>query len=471
MPDKPKETLPVKEKGQKVSDDQLDADDIDGLKQILEEKIRRHRYLQVIVFMIILGLDIADLLSDWLFYADVSIAEQGLVYGLPDQGAVIALLFFSIIGTITFIFEVCNLGKEIFTGKPWFNVDLVTMIIIWIEDIPQIGINVFIALCREDPISVFQLTKASVIILGIILRIIISLARYCSKESIAELKKKTKMSRVHVTYHVFIMLGLILNFAGASAIFFFTQTQRDLDGKIVFEIPDTIFEDKYNDDRYFKNVSIYFHHPTFDIVEPNNASDANWMRLITINSVRNLPDKVVMFNYEYRHTASELQIVLWENNNNSLWEAIECYSIDKTTAVITKHSNCGSFLSGDRISIIFKFSFIPPDRVFRKLVFGDIRFNAKYSNNNDLCESISSDNITDSIEEGLKEGIDITVHYYRTTVSEDSHIILKNGTRFYRQEDLVDITEVWETGWLNCETKGSLAPHVDSNIDPPCSTN
>ena len=448
------------------------SDSVDGLSQKIHDELRRHRYLQVLFFFIILGIDTVDLVADWLFYADVSIAEQGLVYGIPDQGAVTALLFFSITGSLTFIFETANLGKEIFTGIPWFNTDLVSAVIMWIEDIPQIAINVYIALCREDPISVFQLTKAAVVILSIVIRIIISSVRYCSHDSLVELKQRDPESRRHVTYRSFIMLGLLFNMAGAIAIFIFTQTSRDLNGNVIFEIPETIFEDRFHDARYFHNVSVYFHHPTFDYTD-KNTSDTNslWMRLITINSIRNLPEKEILFDYEFQDLSNELKMILWENDGGKNWQAQECYTLDKSTKIITPTVPCSKlFISGPPdTSNIFQFSFTPPDRVFRKLVFGDIAFNVKI-NENGTCRSFSDDEVMHYSQTG--PNIPVMVHYYRTNTSEANHIVNEGGVvRFYENDrDLIDIEDVWQTGWMNCETKGSVAPHYDPKINPPCNT-
>lgn len=121
---------------------------------------------KILFFLAILALDFADLISDWLLFVDVILTREGLVYGPPENAAIYALLAFSIVGTVTFIFEAVNLWWEVFRYNPWLDADLVSAVIIWIEDLPQIAINVYIAMCREDPISIFQLSKASVILIG-----------------------------------------------------------------------------------------------------------------------------------------------------------------------------------------------------------------------------------------------------------------------------------------------------------------
>lgn len=88
------------------------------------------------------------------------------MYGPLEESTTWALLAFSIIGSLTFVFEGVNLWWEVFRNNPWLDTDLVSMVTIWIEDLPQIAINVYIAICREDPISVFQLSKAAICLLG-----------------------------------------------------------------------------------------------------------------------------------------------------------------------------------------------------------------------------------------------------------------------------------------------------------------
>lgn len=55
-----------------------------------------------------------------------------------------------------------------------------------------------------------------------------------------------------MVFRVFIMSGLLINAACAITIFIFTQTQRDMNGKITFNVPTTLLEDQYNDQRYFQ---------------------------------------------------------------------------------------------------------------------------------------------------------------------------------------------------------------------------
>lgn len=115
-------------------------------------------------------MNVVDFVSDWLLFIDVSLLQDGLVYGPVEKSVLYALLAFSIVGTLTFTFEVLNFWYEVFRNNAWMDSELASAITIWVEDLPQIVINVYIAWCREDAISVFQLVKASITLLGKISR-------------------------------------------------------------------------------------------------------------------------------------------------------------------------------------------------------------------------------------------------------------------------------------------------------------
>ncbi|KAK6968559.1 hypothetical protein BgiMline_028438 [Biomphalaria glabrata] len=205
-------------------------------------------YAKVVAFLLLAGLNAAHTVNDWLFYTDVKDMGKGIVYGEPDQDAVKALLAFSIIGTLAFIFELTNLWRESFLKDgetSWLDSDLLSALVIWTVDIPQMLIS--FSLCREEPISVFQLGKACVILTGISVRILVSLVKYCNKNH----------SPHHVSYKVCIMLGMVIEFAFALGIIVLTKTRHDDSGTTSVRVPTTILDDQFSDQRYFANVSIF----------------------------------------------------------------------------------------------------------------------------------------------------------------------------------------------------------------------
>lgn len=426
-----------------------------------------------VVFLLVLGLDAADLVSDWLLYADVAAAEEGLVYGPPEDVLRYSLLTFSIIGSLTFIFEIVNLWWEVFRNNPWLDVDLLSAITVWIEDVPQIIINVAIVACREEAISYFQLVKASVIIVGAIIRVIISLIRYCSKKARHDLTcaKVNPDSRRHVVYRVFIMLGLFITLAGAITIFLFTQSERNPDGSLNFKIPHSVIEGEYDDQKYFHNVSIYFSHELFDwdSTAATAAENLNLIRLFKINDIRQEEgDRTIKIQYD--QTTGPSKIVIWETDTGGSWQAKECFQMDRTNKKVTIGSGCPSYLPTAN-QFVIKFHYIKPS--IPRLIFGDIKYNMKVKyTTSTKCEPPNFV-INDNIEDHSKNNKVAALHYYRITekVAETNHVLHTTGTdgTFYHSSDLQDINEVWKTGFAYCKSSGSLAPHQDESIQVPCS--
>ena len=103
---------------------------------------------------------------------------------------------------------------------------------------------------------------------AVLIRIIICLADCCTKDDGSKGRRKCTV--------VVIMLGLLINAALAVTVFVFTQTQRDLDGGITLQVPENIFEDKYNDQRYFqvsrKQESLVNRLPSFCLLVLSSSS-------------------------------------------------------------------------------------------------------------------------------------------------------------------------------------------------------
>jgi hypothetical protein len=70
------------------------------------------------------------------------------------------------------------INLKIFRNNPLIDPELLSALTIWIEDVPQITINIFIALCREDAISYYQIIKAGVIIFGGLIRVLMGFLRF-----------------------------------------------------------------------------------------------------------------------------------------------------------------------------------------------------------------------------------------------------------------------------------------------------
>ena len=435
------------------------------------QKLHNSLKFKVFVFLLVFCLDAVDLISDWLLYSDVAKTERGLVYGPPEEALVWSLLAFSIVGSLTFTFEVINLWWEIFRNNPWIDSDLMSAITTWIEDVPQIALNVFIVACREEAISYFQLVKASVIIVSAIIRIIVSLIRYCSKRALCELHnaRKNAKNRRHVTYRVFIMLGLMVTLAGSVTVFMFTQSERNPDGTLNFKVPHSVIVGEYDDEKYFHNVSIFLSHPLFDQHQTGDLKEdkINWIRMATIYDIRQTYEDG-FFHVRYDNSTKN-KIVLTLSDSQGADVSQDCFTFDHSSGLLTSQSNCNAFLpvGPNVIEFIFKFQFTEPK--VPSLIFGDIKYNVAVKENA-KCHGPSS-SIYDDISRRLSDTNNAALHYFRTKtgVADDKHLLYTGSTpQYYRSDNLIDISEVWRTGFATCKSTGSMAPHSDSNINVPC---
>ncbi|XP_070184514.1 uncharacterized protein, partial [Littorina saxatilis] len=400
-----------------------------------------HAGCRVFLFILLVILELFDFFSDWMFFAEMNTAKKGLVYGPPDEKAVKSLLAFAIIGSVFFIFDLLNMWMEKFSDKKaaWVPTTLVSAIILWIEDVPQIIISFFIALCREDPSSVFQLIKAGLVFLDLFIHFCV--AWYDHR------KERTK-SKLQKTCWVFIALGMLINTALAITVFIFTQAHRDSNNDIKVHQPKSLFKDIYNNQRYFQNVSVFA--PDFAASTPSKStgSETEWVRLTSINDILNLDNAGVMnFNLVHEKTNAHVKITGTENkagnNQKGDWQLSGCYQMELATRAMisVNESTCrgASFFSNNRTSVFIGFSFTAPDSiVLRERIFGEIYYNIKVFNNGQ-CTDLTTPP---------------AIHYYRVnaTISDNNakDLLMEGGRpRFYRSDtnDLQDVSEVWKTGF------------------------
>jgi len=412
-------------------------------------------WFKLVKFLVLFLLDAADLFSDWMFFRDVAIAKNGLAYGPPRNELKHALLAFSVIGTLISLFEMTNLWRDIFRRNPWCDIDLVKVIVIWIEDVPLLIINVLIAACREEAISYFQLAKACIPIIGIGIRIICSLCQSC------------KNSRV--VYGILNILGLFAAFGCTIAIFLFTQTERYPDGRLNFKIPHSVVEGEYDHEKYFANVSVYFSHKIFDPPgQQTGLGDSNILRLLKIDDVKSAPDDLyINVTINDKPTYANYMI---EGGGS----ATECFFFDKITNKINipvKGSCRTSFITKPTDVFYFTFHFIKPSPP--GLIFGDISYNMKYKSAGSSTCQYPNFTIENEISDHIDNTDEAALQYYRATVSEvpdNFHIQYTSPTdgNFYHPKDFIDIQDVWKMGFAYCKCTGSLSPNRDADLLVKC---
>ena len=115
----------------------------------------RHYTVLVVVFV----LEVVDLFCDWLFYTQVKDSNE--VYIIKHDYLQWIILAVASLGSLTFVFEMINLAKEMFsTMESRVLPDTVSMVSTWVEDVPQIAVALTIALNTQEVVHWIQYVKA-----------------------------------------------------------------------------------------------------------------------------------------------------------------------------------------------------------------------------------------------------------------------------------------------------------------------
>ncbi|KAH3874337.1 hypothetical protein DPMN_037579 [Dreissena polymorpha] len=391
--------------------------------------------------------NIINICSVWWLFRNVEAAREGLVFGPPEDSVRKALLAFSIIGTFFSLLEIISEGVLICSQNQYAeHLSAMTM---WFAEIPQLALNIVIVACREEAISYFQLAKASVMIVYVVMKFMWTVWNKCIRSRDAvDVDCKTCL-KIVISMKI---VGLVVVLGCAIAIFILTQTERNPDGSLAPKVPHSILEGEYDDEKYFADVSIYFSHSIFDY-ETNPSSDSkNLLRLLTIHEIKNTTtDRTV--NIKYDSTLTHFLVQLDGENK-------ECFTVNNISTTVTKETACSSHVQIPAGQFAFKFHYIEPS--FPTLLFGDITFNIKLGRN---CEA-EEISVVNDLTAHVAEPATVFLRYYRTKpdVTEDNHILQKSPTshEFYRHSDLINIEDIWR---LYCESTGSHAPHRDESLD------
>ncbi|CAG5122818.1 unnamed protein product [Candidula unifasciata] len=439
------------------------------------------RRCRIFFLAITLLVNALDFISDWLFYVSAEKVEKGLVYGPIEPTQVTALLVFSIVGTVGFVIEIAVFAFELRKGEDFHGdllLDITSAVIIWFEDIPQVVISFSIALCREEAVSIFQLTKAGLVLVGVLISITATLVRFCRTCD-------TKATVCGVRFCL--ILGIFLEGSFAAAIFALTQTEQGENGEMFFKVPTTVIDDHLSDERYITNVNLFAHHADmFDAWNMDtNKKDAmaNWINLFSLYNLKD--NKVLSFKLNYEHVGVQLlNLGIWVaagvySTSHTTWTLSGCYSLNHKTAKVTilPNSTCESeSFSGNNSEIFFmSFRYEEPDTgiFYRKRVFGEVIFNMKVLKNGNCSEG----NFEDPLKNSGILYYPLTFHYFRINNANDTgevrHLYKDTSpddVRFFRKDskDITDVSEVWKTGWSKCSSTGSMSPVRNKNIQVEC---
>lgn len=415
------------------------------------------------MFITIFTLDLAEISNDWLLLKDIVFLEQGLVYGPLSPTIVMILVVASGIGSLTMAFEMFNISREVCTGRPWADLDLVSALVVWLEEVPTMTVNFAISMCHNEPISTFQMSKVLIVALSVTIRIIIPLMRtYIINKDEVETDTRFRKS----VYKVVTNAGLCLALSSCIAVIIFTHVIATDERKFQFRSPQDIWSSEYAHDMYFTDVGIYFHHNEMN--EP--TENQYWLKLANINDFENMDRMYVKISYGKANNRISKLILNSYTETQALYE--ECYSYHRDTNLYT-YMNCTTNFISNSERLTFKLVYSRPQK---NLILGDILYNVRYQKNN-ICYNLSVNN---------------TRIYHNTTGQEvrllGQLVYLKPVTKITEIHRLVDTTfpvtmvteaynidhtmlegaEIWKTGMYGCDCSGKAGPSIDSNITLSC---
>ena len=405
-------------------------------------KLRRKRSVQVFVFLSLLAIDSADMINDWLFYNDMHLLQKGLVFGPIESSLLNTLLAFSIIGVLTFLLEVILVGREIFQPDEgsWIDIDYVSTVTVWIEEVPQITLSVIIASCREEAVSIYQISKASVVIIGCILRLIIAIIRFCFRRR----KENYENEKIFKSFYALFLVGLILSVIGSILVFIFSHALSD-GGQIKFQKPTEFLKMKHDTTRYYDQVGIYLDGRELPI-NAQTSMNYDWIKLVNLTDIERYiyPAKKIKFS-KTGSTKIQIQTILDRDSKPWKVENAECYNKNDKW-VVSNTSQCQNLFDTNEITgdVTIYFNFIQQSK---HLIMGDVKYNTLYTTSPTGC-SDSSGNY-----------IQLPLKYFKAKTRQDDTL-----SKFYKLEDLVPISEAWKTGFNKCKSTGSESPHWDNSI-------
>lgn len=438
-------------------------------------EVNRHKlWFQILTFSLVLLFDVSDVVTDWSLFKDVLHIEPGLVFGPAEPAIIYALLAFSALGTMTFTVEIFNVWLEIFFYSPILDPELLCMCTIWIEDIPQIILSILLAVCREYAVSYFQIIKVVLVILGSFVRLLMGFIRFVDRKNPSEHeeKHKPKTGLRHLFYRVMIIIGLLFLFFSSMTVCFLTMFERTKEGNVKFNQPKGLFHGKYDRLKFFNNVNLYLNLPTFEYSNITNVGKMNWIQLTSIWDVKYGNNNTFQLSYDNStQTKFVLSVQKLNKTNQTESESTICFYLNRSNQSLANGpADCQNFLVNDQtVAFIFRFSAVPEK--IPQMVFGDIHYNVKCKDHNG-CQNITLQPLSELGQHaGKGEYQHPTIHYYKTKYNVTDHLITDstNTPRFYHLNgDLINITDVWKTGFGLCESTGSLAPHRNESIPLDC---
>lgn len=414
--------------------------------------------------MIIYG--ILSVVFDWLWVDDMVKAEQSLVFGQPPVYMIVLLVIVAVAGTISFMAEIVNLVETTFFDNELLDGNLSQLLSLFVEEIPQITLNVLLAACHEIPISTFQMVKAGLVFIGSSVRLTKVTVLVCTVK-----KRKAKRGIFPCLVRTIIYAACLYVFCGGILTFIFTYTLHPEEDSLGIKIPSTILSKSYDGARYFYKSGIYFSHPSFQGCS-EDPDDTQWIQLQPLMDFREGEETVMEVLYVYNNETSLISITTLSSSscfrtNHPVGNTTSCHVLPQDLTACSPQGNFTEFFSG--VTILFVFQEVEPTRT---LVFGDITFKGIVEQNTS-CAVLTSDKWGHLHGENALSEYHGQLQYFKTRENINdtfSFRLTQEGQfeHFSQKKHLLNVTQAWLTGYHDCEMSGSLAPNPSDAIDVKC---
>ncbi|XP_033748585.1 uncharacterized protein LOC117333406 isoform X1 [Pecten maximus] len=332
----------------------------------LENNIMAHNgccHLTALLFTTFVN--IFDLITDWSFYIGEVSIKDGLVFG-PYEPYIVTLLVFCVIASVTCVLEVAldylNYNKKSKTVE--LVVDILAVTTLLIEDLPLIGINLHIALCREEATNVIQIAKASTAIFEASVKLCIMGIHFfrnkCKKTN--KIKKAKKLRKALKICIVFLLaINLILS------IIVFSITINFQKSHIEFDSPGL---DREVSNRYLQGVGVFMRLPNI----PNMAEN-QWMMLTDLKNITLLSSPTYGMFLSVLITTAPFQYIRVRKHFPGPPESISCYKRQSTSMILLPPNSCSNLTSSaNTTTVSLRFTYVRPSN-FQPM--GDIHYNTE----------------------------------------------------------------------------------------------
>lgn len=431
----------------------------------LQKVFTTHPCLYGFMFTAIFVLDLAEICNDWLFLKDILFLKQGLVYGPISPTIVMILILVSGVGSLALAFDMFNISRDVCTGRPWIDLDLVSAIIVWLEEIPTMAVNFAICMCHNEPVSIFQMSKVIIVVLSVVVRIIVPLIKMYLVSVEAEVADTRFRKSV---YRVVTSAGLCLSLCSAVAVVIFTHVIATDERKFEFRLPSQIWSSQFAHDTYFTDVGIYFHHS--ELNEP--VEDQYWVKLTDINDFEQIHRMYAKISYVRSNNKISKLMINSYTETEELFE--ECYNYDGKNNTYTYTDCISDFIPSSGEKLIFKFVFEKPQQY---LILGDVKYNVRYQKSNICYEpTTNSTSIVHNTTEQVRLLGRLVYIKPMTKIVENHRLIDRTYSIGQTAEDspysidqeILEGKEIWTTGMYGCDCTGKPGPSIDGTLSLSC---